>query len=290
MSAEMSEEKKSYPRFRIGARIEHAILLITFTILAITGLPQKYAFSPVSLWVIDLFGGIEATRVVHRVSAFFLTIGSIYHIITSGYRWYVKRERMQMLPTRKDVQDVVDTVRFNLGLTSDRPRMHKFNFGEKFEYWAVVWGTAIMALTGFVLWNPLWVTQYLPGSFIPVAKAAHGGEAVLAVLAILIWHLYNVLIKDVNPSMFTGNLPHHQMEEEHALELERLERGEPPWPVIERSVLQRRRTIFLITSTVLGVAAVVLVYWAATFEVTAITTVPRATIESFVPLTSTPFP
>ncbi len=280
----MSQKPEAYPRFRLGARIEHAILMISFTVLAVTGLPQKYAAAGWAEWTIDLFGGIEMIRIIHRVAAFVLTVGSVYHLFTSAYRSLVKRERMQMIPTRKDLDDLIATVRHNLGFQPHPPRMAKFNFGEKFEYWAVVWGTAIMALTGFVLWNPLAIARILPGSIIPAAKAAHGGEAVLAVAAILIWHLYSVLIKDVNPSMFTGKMSRRQMEEEHALELERLDRGESPWPELELEVLQRRRVLFAIGSVLIGGIALAFVIWAITFEETAITTIPRATIEAFSPL------
>jgi hypothetical protein len=196
---------------------------------------------------------------------------------------------MRIMFRAKDGRDLVDFIRYNLGLIKEHPKMTKFNFGEKFEYWAVVWGTAVMVITGFVLWNPIAVTSILPGQFIPAAKAAHGGEAILAVTSIIIWHLYNVLVKHRNLSIFTGKLPHNQMEEEHALELERLEAGGDPWPGLALPVLQRRRRVFFVASAILGTLAVVLVIWMFTFEETAITTIPRATTEVFVPL-STPAP
>lgn len=280
----MSKNDKQYPRFRLGARIEHAILMITFTLLAVTGLPQKYAFSSFAQSMVEAMGGIEQTRMIHRVAAFFLVVGSIYHLFTSAYRFFVKHERMQMIPGRSDLQDMLHTIRFNLGFISLPPKLPKFNFGEKFEYWAVVWGTAIMALTGFILWNPIAFSVFFPGQFIPAAKAAHGGEALLAVLSILIWHFYNVHFKHLNLSMFTGNLPRHQMEEEHALEMERLDKGENPWPELELPILQHRRRQFLIVSFIVGALLLAILVWAVTFEQTAITTVPRATQEIFVPL------
>lgn len=280
----MSQKEKQYPRFRLGARIEHAILMISFTILAVTGLPQKYALSPWSESLIGAMGGIEQVRNIHRIAAFLLVIGSIYHTFTSAYRFFVKHERMQMIPGRKDLQDMLDTIRFNLGFKAAPPKLPKFNFGEKFEYWAVVWGTAIMAITGFVLWNPIAFSVFFPGQLIPAAKAAHGGEALLAVLSILIWHFYNVHFKHLNLSMFTGNLPRHQMEEEHALEMERLDRGENPWPELALPVLQDRRRKFIIVSVIVGALLLAILVWAVTFEQTAITTVPRATQEIFVPL------
>lgn len=282
-------QQTQYPRFRLMARIEHAILLVSFTVLALTGLPQKYAMSPISERMITLLGGIETVRVIHRGAAFLLIVGSVYHLFTSAYRLFVKRERMRIMLNLQDFRDIWDTLRYNLGFISDPPRMPKFNFGEKLEYWAVVWGTAIMAITGFMLWNPIATTYVLPGQTIPVALAAHGGEAVLAVLSILIWHMYNVHIKHFNPSIFTGNLPHKIMEEEHALELERLESGGSPWPGMALPVLQHRRRIFLIASVIIGGMILVVLVWAFTFEQTAITTIPQITRDVFTPL-GTPIP
>jgi formate dehydrogenase gamma subunit len=276
--------QKSYPRFRIGARIEHFVLLVSFTTLAVTGLPQKYVDTAIGEGLIDLMGGIEIVRIIHRWAAFILIAGSIYHILTATYRFYVKHERMGMLPDLKDLYDMRDFVLYNLGLGDEHPKMRKFNFGEKFEYWAVVWGTAVMIITGFMLLNPIATTSILPGSIIPAALAAHGWEAVLAVSAIIVWHLYNVLIKHLNPSIWTGKMPRHQMEEEHALELERLDAGGEPWPELELRVRRRRLRRYVVITVLIGGLLLYLTFWSFTFEETAIETIPRVTREVFVPL------
>lgn len=265
--------------------------MTSFTILAITGLPQMFALtSPVARGMIDLMGGIETVRIIHRWAAFFLVLGSVYHVFTSAYRLYVKRERPRMVPVKKDLFDAINLVRYNLGLTEEHPKMPKFNFGEKFEYWALVWGTAVMAITGFMLWNPIATTNILPGSIIPAAKAAHGGEALLAVLAIVIWHMYNVHIKTFNPSMFTGWLPRDQMEEEHALELERLESGGEPWPTPPPAELARRRRNYAIVSIIAGALVLAALIWLFTFEDTAAEFVPLVTPQLLSPLNGTPVP
>lgn len=278
-----------YPRFRVMARIEHIILLTSFSVLAITGLPQKFATSPFSQDMINLMGGITQVRIIHRYAAFLLVVGSFYHLFTSGYRLFVKGERMRVLPELKDVRDVWDTLRYNLGLIAHHPKMPKFNFGEKLEYWAVVWGTAIMVITGFMLWNPIAVTSVLPGEFIPAAKTAHGAEAILAVLSILIWHFYNVLIKTRNWSIFSGNISSELMEEEHALELERLEAGGEPFPGLHLPAEDKRKRIYFIVSSVAAVVILMVLVWLFTFEETAVTTLPPVTPEIYVPLV-TPAP
>ncbi len=86
------------------------------------------------------------------------------------------------------------------------PQMGRYTFEEKMEYWAFAWGAIIMGATGFMMWNPISTVKFLPGEVIPAAKAAHGGEALLAVLAIIIWHMYGVHIKRFNKSMWTGKM------------------------------------------------------------------------------------
>jgi cytochrome b subunit of formate dehydrogenase len=285
----IDKNTESFPRFRLIARIEHIILLVSFTMLAITGLPQMYPTAAISQTIVKLLGGIEPARFIHRLSAFALVAGSVYHLTMGAYRSLVRRERMRILPRMKDAQDLRDTVLYNLGFSNEPPRMAKFNFGEKLEYWAVIWGTAVMIITGFMLWNPIATTAVLPGEFIPAALAAHGGEALLAVLSIVIWHLYNVLIKHRNFSMFTGNLPRHQMEEEHMVELERLEAGGGLWLRDDKSVDERRLRIFIVVSVLVGLITIGGLVWLFTFEQTALTTIPRVTKDIFVPLV-TPIP
>jgi hypothetical protein len=156
------------------------------------------------------------------------------------------------------------------------------------EYWAVIWGAVLMGVTGFMLWNPIATARFLPGEFIPAAKAAHSAEALLAVLAVLIWHFYWVHIKTFNRSMFTGKLSQEQMEEEHAAELKEIEVG-PSAPPLPRQVKRNRERVFLPVATLASLVAVFGLYTFITFEETAITTVPPAeTVQAFLPATPTP--
>ncbi len=284
----MNSAQSQYHRFDIFQRSEHIILLVSFTVLAVTGLPQMYSQQPWATAMILGMGGIELVRIVHRVAAVLLILGTIYHFIAVAYRIYVKRVALTMLPSLQDVKDGLQALGHNLGIVKQAPRMGRYNFGEKIEYWAVIWGTVIMVLTGFMLWNPIATTTILPGEFIPAAKAAHGGEALLAVLSILTWHFYHVHVKRFNRSMFTGYLSREEMEEEHALELEEIERG---WAVEEPTPqqLHRRRRIFAPIAAIITVALLIGLYFFVTFEQTAITTVPRQqTTDIFVPVTPAP--
>jgi len=283
----MSNRAQSYPRFNIFQRIEHIVLLVSFSVLAITGLPQMYSLQPWAAFMIDAMGGIETVRVIHRTAAVLLILGTIYHFGALTYRIFVQRVALTMLPGLQDVKDGLQALGHNVGLVKTPPRMGRYNFGEKVEYWAVIWGTVVMVLTGFMLWNPIATTSILPGQFIPAAKAAHGGEALLAVLSIITWHFYNVHVKRFNRSMFTGKISHAEMEEEHALELEAIEQGRTP-PEADPTGVQRRQRLFVPFAAVITTILLIGLYIFVTFEQTAITTVPRQEIEAFTRVTPEP--
>lgn len=283
----MSTVPSQHRRFGRGQRVEHALLILSFTVLSITGLPQKY---PDTLWgnsLIQLLGGIEVVRIIHRLAATLLILETIYHVGVVAYKVWVLRTALTMLPTIKDVTDAWQTLRYNLHLAKLPPAMGRYTFGEKAEYWAVIWGTVIMVLTGFILWNPIAATYWLPGAFVPAAKAAHGGEALLAVLSIITWHIYNVHIKHFNRSMFTGYISQHEMEVEHKLELVTLNASQPPAAAVRSALQQRRQRLFYPVATVVSLALLSALYFFVTFEQTAITTVPKQKIEVYSPATPT---
>lgn len=285
----MNKEKK-YLRFTISDRIEHWVQMVSFTTLGLTGLIQKFAESNLSVWIISTLGGIESVRTIHRVGAIGLMLGTIYHLGSAGYKYYVKRSRITMLPSLNDVKAAWGTFLYNLGLKKNKPQQGRYTFDEKFEYWAFVWGTAVMGLTGFMLWNPIATAKILPGVIIPAALAAHSGEALLAVLAIAIWHFYNVHIKHLNTSMFTGRISEHEMLEEHPLELADIKAGLAQIPQDPKIVAKRKRIFYPFYSVV---AAILLVgvYFFVAGEDTAIATVPPAEdVVIFAPLTPTPLP
>ncbi|MCB0117122.1 MAG: hypothetical protein R2856_35455 [Caldilineaceae bacterium] len=280
--AKRTKRPNSYVRFGLSDRIEHLLLLTSFTVLGLTGVPQMFVGTTWGITLINLMGGIEFIRIVHRTAAVVLMLETIYHGGTVTYKVFVKRVRMTMLPGWKDVTDAFQSLMYNVGFSKDAPKMGRYNYGEKVEYWAVIWGTLVMVVTGFMLWNPIATTNFLPGQVVPVAKAAHGGEALLAVLSIIIWHMYHVHIKGFNRSMFTGRISRHDMEEEHALELEEIEAGTASRPVDPASV-RRRRLIFLPVAVVISVTLLTGLYFFVTYEQTAITTIPRQPVEIFVP-------
>jgi len=264
----------TYSRFSLSDRVQHAAMALSFIVLAVTGLPQKFIYlnNHVLDDTIDLLGGIETVRIIHRWAATVLMLATVYHLIAVGYKVVVRRVRLSMVPRFQDVVDAWQSVRYNLGLTAERPRMDRFTWEEKVEYWSLIWGTVVMIVTGFMLWNPIATARFLPGEFIPAAQVVHGGEALLAILAVLVWHFYSVHLRTFNRSMFSGRMSEHEMEEEHPLELARIRGGAEP----EADPLARHRRERIFRPVAAVVAAVLLagIYWFVTFEQTAIATIP----------------
>jgi len=287
MSDKTSNAPGKYRRFDLFQRVEHALLITSFTLLVVTGLPQKFSSQPWAEWMILAMGGIELVRIVHRIAAVLLIAETMVHFGVLTYKVFVKRVPLTMLPSLQDAKDGIQALSYNLGFIRNAPRMGRYSFGEKVEYWAVIWGTLVMVITGFTLWNPIATTYFLPGQLIPAAKAAHGGEALLAVLSIITWHFYNVHLKQFNRSMFTGYISHHEMSEEHALELEQIQKGQLPPPADPIGV-RRRQRIFVPIALLMMLVTIVGLYFFVTFEQTAITTVPRQEIDVFVPSTPAP--
>ena len=285
-----SKEKKSYIRFSLSQRWEHVVMLASFTILGITGLAQKYFVSPLGSGIIGALGGIENTRKIHHVAAIVLIVVSVYHILASLYRVMVQRRPIQMLPGLEDFQHFYHDLLYYIGRRKHKGYYGRYSYAEKVEYLAVVWGTLIMAITGFMMWNPIATTKFLPGTVIPAAKIAHGAEAVLAVLSILLWHFYHVHLKHFNKSMWTGKLTEAEMKEEHPAELAQIKANQayqPPTP----DQLERRRRVFLPIASFLTLGLGAGLVWFTTMEQTAITTIPPLPkVTVFVQITSTPTP
>lgn len=281
---------RRYLRFPASYRLEHWWLVGCFTTLAVTGLVQKFARAGISIAIVGLLGGVESVRVIHRVAAVALMLEAVYHLGAVAYRLFVRRVRPAMLPGLDDLRAALQAFRFNLGLGGKRPQQGRYTFEEKFEYWSVVWGTLVMAVTGFMMWNPIATTRTLPGQVVPAAKAAHGGEALLAVLAILVWHMYHVHLRRFNRSMFHGHLTEPEMVDEHPLELADLKAGVAARPV-DRIAERRRARVFFPIYGVVAAALLFGIYIFVTFEQTALTTRPPSEqVAVFAPLTPTPFP
>jgi cytochrome b subunit of formate dehydrogenase len=220
------------PRFALTQRIEHFLLIISFNVLAFTGLPQKYFYTDWAERIIRLLGGIETTRLIHRTFAALLIVQFLYHLGAVVAARRAGREQGMGI-TFADARNIVLDVLYLAGLRREKPAFGRFDYRQKFEYWAVVWGTAIMATTGLIMWFPEFLARFFPGVLVPAARVAHGGEAILAVVAVIVWHFYNAHFRPdifpMDPAMFTGRMDLDRLRHDHGAEYARLaEAGELP--------------------------------------------------------------
>jgi cytochrome b subunit of formate dehydrogenase len=135
-----------------------------------------------------------------------------------------------LLPVPKDLHDAMGVMLYNIGLRKEKPLLGRFSYVEKAEYWALVWGTILMAVTGTILWFDNTFLGILTKLWWDVARTVHYYEAWLATLAIVVWHLYFVIFNPdtypINLAFWKGTLTEEEMAEEHPLELADLQANE----------------------------------------------------------------
>jgi cytochrome b subunit of formate dehydrogenase len=209
------------PRFNKNELIQHVILMVSFIVLAITGFQLKY---PESWWSEGLtnLGLDESTRqLTHRISAVIMIALSIYHVI---YLFVTSRGRdvlKSLLLKWSDIKQVFHNVSYHLGIRKDHPKFENYNYIEKAEYWALIWGTIVMGITGFILWFPTLIGDSAPLWIIKVSETVHFYEAVLASLAIIVWHWFFVMFRPQEyPMSFTcvdGKMTIVHYKEEHKM-------------------------------------------------------------------------
>lgn len=217
---------EQFIRFDRFLRAEHWSVMLLFIALMITGIPQRYSDTAFSVWLVNSLGGIDLIRFIHRLTGILFALLAVWHLGRVILGVLIKKRTPHMIPTSKDFHDAANTVRYYLKLSEEYPKFDRFDFRQKFEYLGLVMGGMVMISTGFLLYFPLFFTKYLPAFLIPVAKTAHGYEAMLALSVILIWHMYGAhLSPEIFPfdkTIFTGKISRERMEKEHTLEYERL--------------------------------------------------------------------
>jgi formate dehydrogenase gamma subunit len=199
--------------------IQHALLVVTFFGLAISGFALRF---PDAFWVEWLTAAgftEEFRRGFHRVAAVLLVVVSLYHV---AYLLFTRRGRAlgwALLPRPRDVREALQNLLYHLGRREERPRFAGFDYTQKAEYWALVWGTIVMSVTGLVLWFPALATDWLPAWVVRVCEVVHFYEAILAVSAIFIWHFYFVILRPAIYPMswiwLDGRMPAEEWKGEH---------------------------------------------------------------------------
>jgi formate dehydrogenase subunit gamma len=218
-------------RFTLQQRIEHFVTMVTFALLCLTGLPQKFFQAGWAQTLVVVFGGFDTMRWIHRITGIVLAVSTVVHFTNGILIMLGKKHYFSMVPTKKDFEDAILQLKYYLGMTDKHPKYDRFTYKEKFEYWGLVVGNVIMVVTGFILFFPVEASRLMPAELIPAAKVAHSNEGLMAFFVIAIWHIFNAhLNPDVFPfdaSIFTGKVSRERYLHEHPLELARLEGGLP---------------------------------------------------------------
>ena len=261
-------------RFNMMNVRTHAVIITTFLVLALTGLPLKFHAAPWAQTLMNLLGGVDMARALHRIAAIGTFGYMLFHVGNVAWRWIVKRERgmfwgpNSMMPQPKDVRDFVANIRWFLYL-GERPQGDRWTYFEKFDYLAVFWGVAIIGVSGLALWLPDLFTTYLPGWLLNAAHVIHSDEALLATGFIFFFHFFHTHLRPesfpMDTVIFTGKMPLERFKSERPLEYQRLvDNGElekylvpPPRP---RQL--RRAYIWGTIALVTGIALAIGIIWA----------------------------
>ena len=213
-------------RFTPARRLEHLLAIAVFVTLVLTGFPQKFYEAGWARWLFGFMGGLDTVRSIHRWAGLAFVVHAGLHLGVIFVGVLSRRVRLSLLPTPQDLRDAWNNMAFYFGRRPRPPEFGKFDYRQKFEYVGLILGGLVMIVSGLILLYPVATVGFLPGEAIPAARVAHSSEAMLALLVLVVWHIYGSSLSPevfpLDPSIFTGYIPAHELAERHALEYRRL--------------------------------------------------------------------
>ncbi len=271
--------EKQFRRFERLPRYLHVLVIISFISLAVTGMTLKFSYFGWAQAISHALGGFQGTGVIHRFAALITFFYFIRHIIdlntkkrASGKGWKgFLTDPDGMLPNARDGREFLQTVKWFLYL-GPRPRYGRWTYWEKFDYFAVFWGVAMIGFSGLVLWFPEFFTRFLPGSFINVATIIHSDEALLATGFIFTIHFFNTHFRPdrfpMDPVIFTGRMSLEEFKEDRPREYEELvAKGDLEKHMVDPldPHMVRAFKIFGFTALFIGLGLIILIIWTQLF-------------------------
>jgi len=275
-----AKKGKYYERFDAYSRFLHVLVITSFISLAITGMIIKFSGSGIFQTLSDMLGGYAVTGFIHRVAA---VVTFIYFGLHIGYLIRkVKRKKTKftsllrgensLMLNKNDLKEFIATMKWFLG-KGPRPEYGRWTYWEKFDYWAVFWGVAVIGSSGLILWFPEFFTNLgLPGAFINIATIVHSDEALLAVGFIFTYHFFNTHFRPdkfpMDTVIFTGKVHIDELKTDRPHEYEMIMQdpelqkkfGDAP-PIF----LRRAARIFGFTALTIGVILIVLIIYSMIF-------------------------
>ncbi len=249
-AVESKRPEREFVRFTRLQRALHACMIISFLSLATTGLTLKFSYTRWAAMVSRFLGGFQVAGFIHRTAAvlmFGVFMTHLYGLVQVKKREYKSWRDLllgpnTMLPTPQDLRQFIATMKWFIGM-GPRPQYGRWTYWEKFDYFAVFWGIAVIGSTGLTLWFPVFFTRLLPGRFINVATIIHSDEALLATGFIFTVHFFNTHLRPekfpMDTVVFTGHMPLAELKRDKPLEYEALvasgqleEHMEEPQPAV----------------------------------------------------------
>lgn len=251
----------------------HGLVIATFLLLALTGLPLKFHEAPWAQVMINLFGGVDSARFVHRLAAIGTFGYAIFHLAELFFRGFILGEKGMMwgphslVPQIRDIKDMAAYLKYFVYL-GDRPAGDRWTYWEKFDYMAVFWGIMIIGFSGLMLWFPGFFTSFLPGWTLNAAHVVHSDEALLAVGFIFMFHFFHAPLRietlPMDIVMFTGKMPIERFMEERPLEYQRLvDAGELEKYIVEGPTQAEKRKAYAIGAVglITGITLAIIIIW-----------------------------
>lgn len=228
---DQAKSTRFYYRFAPGQRLLHGILFSSFLGLALTGLSLRFSYTGWAQGFAHVVGGFGAILFFHKSFGILLTAAFLFHVGNILRQAFIEKKTgllwgsQSLVPRPKDFFDMLGHFRWFFGL-GPRPKFDRFAYWEKFDYWAVFWGMAVIGLSGYSMWFAPFVARFVPGSWFNVALLLHGDEALLAVWFIFTIHFFNSHLRPgsfpMDTVIFTGRQTEEELSEKHPMEYERL--------------------------------------------------------------------
>ena len=214
-------------RFNLTERIQHIILFVALIMLLLTGLSLTYYDSWFGKFMIDLEGGLENRGKIHYIFAFVLIVLCIFHAFYVTFSDKGQKEIAQLKYRKKDFLDMKDNFKYNFGFQKEKPYYGRYNLSQKFQYWGVILGSAVMITTGIILLLKVWkIAMVVPKWIWDITILVHSFEGMMIFLVLFLWHIYDV---HLSPGVFpmskiwlTGKISMKELKEEHPREYDEI--------------------------------------------------------------------
>jgi cytochrome b subunit of formate dehydrogenase len=270
---------KQYLRFTPLNRVLHALMIVSFISLALTGMTLKFSYTGWASALSRFLGGFESAGNIHRAAAMLMFGVFVTHLVDLIRT--KSREQLSwvglvfgpstLVPNKKDLQDFIGSMKWFLGL-GPRPQYGRWTYWEKFDYFAVFWGIFVIGSTGLMLWFAEFFTRFLPGQIINIATIIHSDEALLATGFIFTVHFFNTHLRPekfpMDTVVFTGYMPLEEFKHDKPAEYDEVLRAGKldsylvdPYPAI----VTRTIRAFAWTALTLGFGMVVWIIYAMIF-------------------------